>query len=157
MKRCIENLATSLASASILSTFFLGTSVATGSVLSSAIASENSTDTDAVELARGSLNYYMSVTCPTDDRDPYVITLGYDETNYYYWSEGLSLSTRVEDVNFDSESVGYNIYRFFNNAFEYEVIPDADTGGRGATTATINVWKYDELLMSMKPCRVDYL
>ncbi|NJL55529.1 hypothetical protein HC928_10280 [bacterium] len=131
MKRYLRNLANLLFGVSVLSAFLLDTSVATGSVSSSAIASTNPIKSDSVELARGNINYYMSITCPTDDRDPYVITLGYDETNWYYWSKGLFLSSRVEDVNLESEALGYNVYHFFNNDFEYEVIPDAATGGEG--------------------------
>ena len=148
MKRQLKKLATSLVGASVLGTFFLGASVATSSVSSSAIASENVASTNSIELASGRAYEVMRITCPTN-RYTYVISIAADDTDYYYRSDGLTLSTPIRTARNDP-----NAFHFYNDGFEYEVIPVRQRGNRG--TATINVYKYTERLMSLRSCDVAY-
>jgi len=147
MKRQLKKLATSLMGASVLGTCLLGASAATGSVSSSAIASESVTQTESVELARG-LNYeLLEITCETN-RYTYYISIAADDTHYYYRSDGLNIPARIQDEN------DPNAFRFYQNDFEYEVLPVPQSDTRG--TATVNVYKYNERIMSLRACNVVY-
>ncbi|NJL55528.1 hypothetical protein HC928_10275 [bacterium] len=147
MKRPLKKLVTSLVGTSVIGTCLLGASVSIGSVSSSAIASETRVKSDSVELASG-LNYeLLEITCETN-RATYYISIASDDTHYYYRSGGLNIPARIQDEN------DPNAFRFYNNDFEYEVLPVPRSNNRG--TATINVYKYGERLMSLRSCNVVY-
>jgi hypothetical protein len=147
MKRQLKNLATSLLDTSVFSIFILGVSVSIGSISLPAVASETRVKSDSVELASG-LNYeLLEITCETN-RATYYISIASDDTHYYYRSGGLNIPARIQDEN------DPNAFRFYNNDFEYEVLPVPRSNNRG--TATINVYKYGERLMSLRSCNVVY-